>query len=185
MNLSVKTISTTALVGCAMFMAACSTSNQPVRVAPPTQMQPQSLVDGLWVDQNGIVSSFSAGRFETRTADTNHLLAAGTYREAGGNVVEIEMTSVLRQTRSVVNCAVVAPYLLNCTPSQGSQFSLYKPSIAPPGFTLEDAPAMAAAAPTAPGTMPAQTAAQANPMGQTAPNAGNVSFSGAQMGASL
>lgn len=135
---------TAAAVTCTVLLASCTTGNQQPYMPRPVQPSgPQSVVDGQWLDKNGIISNFSAGQFETRTSDTNQILATGTFTEVNANMVEIDLTSVLRQTRSRVNCSVVSNYLMNCTPSQGAQFQLYKPSAAPFGFTLDDAANMA------------------------------------------
>lgn len=104
------------------LLAAC----QSVSYSPrPVPVQPQG-IEGQWVDPNGIISSFSNGRFETRTTDTNSLLAQGSYRYVSNEVVEIDLTSLLRQTNSRVNCAMVTQSQLNCTSSTGSQFTLVR-----------------------------------------------------------
>lgn len=109
-----------AVVAAAM-LTACVSSPEP-RIAPPPQ-QPQG-VEGSWVDPNGIVSTFQGGTFNTRATDTNALLASGTYTSTSPTLVEINMTSIVRQTQSRVNCAMVSPSQLNCTADSGSQFSL-------------------------------------------------------------
>jgi hypothetical protein len=104
------------------LLAAC----QSVTYSPrPLPVQPQG-IEGQWTDPNGIISSFSNGRFETRTTDTNSLLAEGSYRHVSDKVVEIELTSLLRQTTSRVNCALATPSQLNCTSSTGAQFTLLR-----------------------------------------------------------
>ncbi|WP_137131564.1 outer membrane lipoprotein Omp10 [Rhizobium sp. FY34] len=109
-----------AVVAAAM-LTACVSSPGP-RIAPPPP-QPQG-VEGSWVDPNGIVSTFQGGTFNTRATDTNALLASGTYTNVSPTLVEINMTSIVRQTQSRVNCAMVSPSQLNCTADSGSQFSL-------------------------------------------------------------
>ena len=107
----------------ASLLAACqSASYSPRPMAVP---QPQG-IEGQWTDPNGIISSFSNGRFETRTTDTNSLLAEGTYTQVSPQVVEIELTSLLRQTQPRVNCALASQSQLNCTSSSGSQFTLVR-----------------------------------------------------------
>lgn len=81
-------------------------------------------IEGQWVDPNGIVSSFTNGVFETRTSDTNEKLAEGTYRYQSGQLVAIDLRSLVRGTTSQVNCALVTQSQLNCTSSAGAQFSL-------------------------------------------------------------
>nr|WP_272212722.1 hypothetical protein [Marinicella sp. W31]MDC2878633.1 hypothetical protein [Marinicella sp. W31] len=144
MSINVKPFLATTFSACALLLAGCSTYEQPRGLPAPAQPQAQrTAADGQWLDKNGIISSFSAGKFETRTTDSNQVLAVGSYT-VNGNVVEIDLTSVVRQTRSRVNCLIATSYLMNCTPSQGDRFSLYKPALAPVGFTLDDANAMAA-----------------------------------------
>lgn len=119
MNLH-RIIAVGALAG---LLAACQSATYSPR--PITTAQPQG-IDGQWVDPNGIISSFSAGRFETRTTDTNSLLAEGSYRHVSDRMVEIELTSLLRQTTSRVNCSLATQSQLNCTSSTGSQFTLVR-----------------------------------------------------------
>ena len=89
------------------ILASCQSATYSPR---PLPVQPQG-IEGQWTDPNGIVSSFSNGRFETRTTDTNSLLAEGSYRHVSAKVVEIDLTSLLRQTTSRVNCALATPSL--------------------------------------------------------------------------
>ncbi len=116
------TTRTLALATVSLFLAACQT--QTIATAPVAP-RPQG-IEGQWVDPNGIVSSFAGGRFETRTTDSNSLLAEGPYQYISDQVVEIDITSLLRNTTSKVNCALVTPAQLNCTSATGSQFSLFR-----------------------------------------------------------
>lgn len=102
-----------------LAIAGCQTGGP----GGPAVVQPSS-IEGQWIDANGIVSSFNGGIFETRTSDTNEKLAEGNYRYQSGQLVEIDMRSLVRGTTSKVNCAVVTPSQLNCTSSAGAQFSL-------------------------------------------------------------
>lgn len=186
MSTHLKTIRIAAVAGAAI-VAGCSTYTTPQYNPGTVQPQmPTSIVDGQWLDKDGIISNFSAGRFETRTADSNQVLATGTYTEVASNVVEIDLTSVLRQTRSRVNCSVISNYLMNCTPSQGDRFSLYKPSAAPFGFTLADAPAATANAAAAAGQQMAGQSVTTGTMGGpvTSPSMNSPDFSAAGMNAS-
>lgn len=81
-------------------------------------------IEGVWLDPNGIQSRFSAGTFETRTTDTNTLLATGRYNLINPRLVQIDIRSLVRQTNTTVNCSLVSPNRLNCTSSNGQQFSL-------------------------------------------------------------
>jgi hypothetical protein len=101
------------IAGLAALLAACQAVNY----------------RGTWVDPNGIVSSFNNGRFETRTTDTNSLLADGNYQYRSDRLVEIQLTSRVRGTTSTVNCAIVSPTQLNCTSDAGAQFSLARQAV--------------------------------------------------------
>lgn len=121
--MDMKTILTLCL-GAGLLSACYSTGPRPL-----PQLQPQvATVDGAWVDPNGIVSTFQAGAFSTRTTDTNQLLASGTYTAVSDRLVEINMTSHVRNTQQRVNCAIVTPQQLNCTSDSGTQFSLSRRS---------------------------------------------------------
>ena len=118
-----KPIAILSLLAAAAALASCQTERAPREL--PTQQRPLPTgVEGAWVDPNGIVSSFTGGTFTTRTTDTNQLLASGTYINISPTLVEINMTSLVRNTRSKVNCALVNPSQLNCTTAEGAQFSL-------------------------------------------------------------
>ncbi|UNE54537.1 hypothetical protein [Bartonella machadoae] len=82
-------------------------------------------IDGKWVDENGIISSFHNGVFETRAADTEEKLSEGTYNYVSSQQIDIEIRSILRGTISKVNCMISRDAIhLFCTPQIGSQFSL-------------------------------------------------------------
>jgi hypothetical protein len=109
------------LLAAAAALASCQTERAPREL--PRIQQPQG-VEGAWVDPNGIVSTFAGGTFTTRTTDTNQLLASGTYVNVSPTLVEINMTSLVRNTQSKVNCALVSQSQLNCTTAENAQFSL-------------------------------------------------------------
>ena len=113
------------LCASAMALTACySAGPRPLPV-----VQPQApTVDGAWADPNGIISTFRAGNFSTRTTDTNQLLASGTYTAVSDRLIEINMTSLVRNTQSKVNCAMVTYSQLNCTSDSGAQFTLARRS---------------------------------------------------------
>jgi hypothetical protein len=112
-----------ALVLAAMAASSCSPTGPSPRPMPPVAAQGPA-VDGRWVDKNGIVSTFQAGAFSTRSTDTNTLLASGTYVTLSPTLYEINMTSLVRNTQSRVNCALISPSQLNCTTDSNSQFTL-------------------------------------------------------------
>ncbi|HEY1182087.1 MAG TPA: outer membrane lipoprotein Omp10 [Rhodocyclaceae bacterium] len=115
-------------LGASLALSGCMSSPAP-RSLPPIQQQQQTSVEGQWIDPNGIVSSFQAGTFTTRTTDTNQLLASGTYTSKAPTMVEINMTSLVRNTQSRVNCALVTSNQLNCTTDSGAQFSLARKAV--------------------------------------------------------
>ena len=106
-------------------LASCTTSSdRPL----PTQPAAAS-IDGSWTDPNGLISTFQAGAFNTRTTDTNQLLASGTYiKLPGNNLYEISMTSHVQNKQSKVNCAMISPSQVNCTADSGAQFTLMRKS---------------------------------------------------------
>ncbi len=109
------------------LLAACQ-SSPPPRDLPPVYSQTRpagSPVDGSWTDPNGLISSFNAGRFDTRTTDgSNAILASGSYTFQPNGIVEINLYSNLKKTNSRVNCRLSGPSRLNCTAESGTQFSL-------------------------------------------------------------
>ncbi|MDB5524345.1 MAG: outer rane lipoprotein [Rhizobium sp.] len=110
----------------AAALASCTTErDRPLPDAPATPVS----IDGNWSDPNGLVSTFQAGNFNTRTTDTNQLLASGTYvKLPGNNLYEISMVSHVQNKQSKVNCAMISPAQLNCTADSGAQFSLARKS---------------------------------------------------------
>ncbi|WP_455475830.1 hypothetical protein [Bartonella sp. B17] len=82
-------------------------------------------IDGKWVDENGIISSFHNGVFETTSADTHEKLSEGTYKYISAQYVEIEIHSILRGTISRVSCAISHNKMeLLCSSYAGLPFSL-------------------------------------------------------------
>ena len=116
-----KPLAILTILATAAALASCQSSPREIRQAPQARA---GGVEGSWVDPNGIVSTFAAGTFSTRTTDNNQLLASGTYVNVSPTLVEINMTSLVRNTQSRVNCAMVTPTQLNCTTDAGAQFSL-------------------------------------------------------------
>ena len=106
-------------------LASCSSTERdrplPVEPSPTT-------IEGTWSDPNGLISTFQAGSFSTRTTDTNQMLATGSYINSSGNLYEISLTSLVQNKQSKVNCALVNPNQLNCTADSGAQFTLARQS---------------------------------------------------------
>ncbi|OJF94513.1 outer membrane lipoprotein Omp10 [Pararhizobium antarcticum] len=117
-----KRIAILSVLAATAALSACQSGREIRQVQQPIRMAPT--VDGTWADPNGIISTFSAGTFTTRTTDTNQLLASGNYVNVSPTLVEINMTSMVRNTQSKVNCAMVGVTQLNCTTDSGAQFSL-------------------------------------------------------------
>lgn len=113
-----------ALAGCQMA-GEPPMRNRPM-IPPPMQ---QSGFEGDWVSTDGVaLSRFTSGRFETLATDTGNKLAEGSYTQLNPTTVSISVTSLIRQTTTQVNCAMVTQTQLNCTSSAGQQFSLIRRS---------------------------------------------------------
>ena len=83
-------------------------------------------VEGSWMSSDGVaVSTFSGGVFTTTATDTGNKLAEGSYIVAG-NTVQINGSSVIRQSPISFNCLLASPKQLNCTSSAGQQFTLVR-----------------------------------------------------------
>ena len=113
-----------ALFATAMLASCQSETTRPL---PENNNTPVS-IEGTWSDPNGLISTFSAGNFNTRTTDTNQLLATGNYINASTNLYSINLTSLVQNKQSKVNCALVSPNQLNCTADSGTQFTLTRKS---------------------------------------------------------
>jgi hypothetical protein len=124
-EIDMKTFAIPALLATAA-LASCTTERErPLPVAT----QPSTVIEGTWTDPNGLISTFQAGSFNTRTTDTNQLLASGTYvKLPGNNLYEISMVSHVQNKQSKVNCAMISPAQLNCTADSGAQFTLARKS---------------------------------------------------------
>ncbi|OBZ95325.1 membrane protein [Pararhizobium polonicum] len=122
-----KPIAILTILSAAAALASCQAPRE-VRELPPSRQLAPAGVEGAWVDPNGIVSTFSGGTFTTRTTDTNQVLASGNYTNLSPRLVEINMRSMVRNTQSKVNCAMVTQSQLNCTTDSGAQFSLTRRS---------------------------------------------------------
>ncbi|MCZ2328411.1 hypothetical protein [Bartonella sp. F02] len=111
------------LIIAAFLLVACSFSQNYEQYL--SVHNKSSGINGEWIDENGIISSFYNGIFETRAADTNEKLSEGTYTYINSQHVEIEIHSILRGTISQVNCSISnnATQLI-CTPRSGLQFVL-------------------------------------------------------------
>ena len=101
------------------FLAGCMAT-------PPVGGQ-MSGVEGEWISTDGVaVSSFSGGQFRSTATDTGRMLSTGSYRYTGAGVVEVTINSIIRQTTSRANCALVDRRQLNCTSDSGARFTLVR-----------------------------------------------------------
>lgn len=102
-------------------IAGCSTSGPsglPVGPVPTG-------VEGAWLDAKGTgLSTFSGGVFQTVATDTGQKLSDGTYIMTGANSVQINGTSLIRQSPISFNCLMISVNQLNCTSSTNQQFTL-------------------------------------------------------------
>ncbi|ESY67526.1 hypothetical protein LB577_07995 [Mesorhizobium sp. B283B1A] len=105
----------------ASMLAACATSGPG---EPPMAASPKG-VEGSWIDAKGTgLSTFTAGKFATVATDTGQKLADGSYTMTGATSVQINGTSLIRQTGVSFNCLLVSTSQLNCTSSSGQNFVL-------------------------------------------------------------
>lgn len=120
MTIARKLFSAAAVTAMAASLAGCMTGGPggPIATAPAG-------VEGDWLSTDGVaVSRFSGGVFQTTALDTGNKLADGSYQMVDANNVSITVRSLIRQTTTSVNCALVAANQLNCTQSSGQQFVL-------------------------------------------------------------
>ncbi|MBZ9670515.1 hypothetical protein FJ970_09530 [Mesorhizobium sp. B2-1-8] len=105
----------------ASMLAACATSGPD---QPPMAAAPKG-VEGSWIDAKGTgLSTFTGGTFTTVATDTGQKLADGSYTMTGATSVQINGTSLIRQTPVSFNCLMVSTSQLNCTSSAGQNFVL-------------------------------------------------------------
>lgn len=112
-----------------LTLAGCM-SGPPSDGGPIQTVRPTDAVQGQWFDTSGTsFSNFNGGVFETHASDTREKVAEGNYRFVSSNIVEIDLRSLARGTRSKVNCAIVGNGgQLNCTSDTNRQFSLTRRS---------------------------------------------------------
>ncbi|RVC31047.1 hypothetical protein [Mesorhizobium sp. M7A.F.Ca.CA.004.04.2.1] len=105
----------------ATMLPACSTNGPD---EPPMAAAPKG-VEGSWIDAKGTgLSTFAGGTFTTVATDTGQKLADGSYTMTGATSVQINGTSLIRQTAVSFNCLMVSTSQLNCTSSSGQNFVL-------------------------------------------------------------
>jgi hypothetical protein len=122
MTIARKLFSAGAAASLAMVLAGCMSfgggGNPPARAAA-------SGVEGAWIDAQGTgLSTFSGGIFQTVATDTGQKLAEGSYVLNSTTSVQINGTSLIRQSPISFNCLLISTSQLNCTSSAGQQFVL-------------------------------------------------------------
>ncbi|MBZ9775861.1 hypothetical protein [Mesorhizobium sp. CO1-1-8] len=120
-NIARKVLSMSVAAAALAGLAACTTSgpNEPPMAAAPKG------VEGSWIDAKGTgLSTFAGGAFTTVATDTGQKLADGSYTMTGATSVQINGTSLIRQTAVSFNCLMVSTSQLNCTSSSGQNFVL-------------------------------------------------------------
>ena len=122
MNIARKVLSMGMAGAITTMLAACTTSGPD---QPPMAAATPKGVEGSWIDAKGTgLSTFTGGKFATVATDTGQKLADGSYTMTGATSVEINGTSLIRQTPVSFNCLMVSTSQLNCTSSSGQNFVL-------------------------------------------------------------
>lgn len=104
-------------------IAGCSTSGG--GTSGGSAKPAPSGVEGAWLDAKGTgLSTFTSGAFQTVATDTGQKLSDGTYIMTGANSVQINGTSLIRQSPISFNCLLISANQLNCTSSTNQQFTL-------------------------------------------------------------
>lgn len=102
-------------------LAACTTGAPP---PSPISTAPTG-VEGTWIDAQGTgLSTLAGGSFQTVATDTGQRLSDGSYTMTGPTSVEINGTSLIRQSPISFNCLLVSTNQLNCTSAAGQNFVL-------------------------------------------------------------
>ena len=121
MTIARKILSMSVAAATMVGLAACATSGPD---EPSIGAAPKG-VEGSWIDAKGTgLSTFTAGKFATVATDTGQKLADGSYTMTGATSVQINGTSLIRQTGVSFNCLLVSTSQLNCTSSSGQNFVL-------------------------------------------------------------
>ncbi|MFA6155594.1 hypothetical protein [Mesorhizobium sp.] len=122
MNIARRVVSMSMTAAVVVGLAACATSGPD---EPPMAAATPKGVEGSWIDAKGTgLSTFAGGAFTTVATDTGQKLADGSYTMTGATSVQINGTSLIRQTPVSFNCLMISTSQLNCTSSAGQNFVL-------------------------------------------------------------
>jgi hypothetical protein len=126
MKLSRTTLIVGIAAAAAVTLAGCTTGGPS---APPIGNNASKGVEGSWIDAQGTgLSTIAGGNFRTVATDTGQKLAEGSYIVTGATSVEINGTSLIRQSPISFNCLLVSTSQLNCTSASGQNFVLTRRS---------------------------------------------------------
>ena len=121
MTIARKVLSAGAIAGLSAVLAGCMSGGgggSPTRPA-------QTGIEGSWIDAQGTgLSTLSGGVFTTVATDPGQKLAEGSYTANGATSVQINGTSLIRQSPISFNCLLISTSQMNCTSQQGQQFVL-------------------------------------------------------------
>ena len=123
MTIARKVLSAGAVAGLCAVLAGCMGFGGGGGGAPVKRAQ--TGIEGSWIDAQGTgLSTLSGGVFSTVATDTGQKLAEGSYVANGATSVQINGTSLIRQSPISFNCLLISTSQLNCTSAQGQQFVL-------------------------------------------------------------
>ncbi|RLP26884.1 hypothetical protein [Mesorhizobium sp. YM1C-6-2] len=121
MTIARKVFSAGAVGALSVILAGCMGDGGGGSPSRPSQ----SGVEGSWIDAQGTgLSTLAGGSFSTVATDTGQKLAEGSYTLTNPTSVQINGTSLIRQSPISFNCLLVSARQLNCTSSAGQQFVL-------------------------------------------------------------
>jgi hypothetical protein len=110
-----------AIIGLAA-LAACTTGGQ----GPGGPAAAPDPAKGKWMSSDGVaVSSFDAGKFESRFAKTGELLTTGTYTYRDPRTIDLVFFSERTKRQDQATCFVGSAQL-DCTNAAGTHFSLVR-----------------------------------------------------------
>lgn len=120
-------LKTLAVIAAMTALAGCVIEAPNTRFGGGRTMAPQTGFEGNWGDTGGVATStLRAGSFVSVANDTGNRVAEGSYRQIDSRMIELNYTSLLRNTQVRANCILATQNQLNCTNDGGQQFSLIR-----------------------------------------------------------